>query len=164
MVFEAENDVAALGLVQSALGDLEDKLGRPAEAQRFEKTALRLKYIAGDPRICNVSHFNLANYVTRTQGRPEEVLAHRLAAAFISVLTQAAGDMARDLRALAGDLQRAGASARPALPANFDALCATVERVEGVRFREMVERLAVGRIGGDELLQQVLAQIPEPEP
>jgi tetratricopeptide (TPR) repeat protein len=160
--FEAENDVVALGVTLSALADLEHILGRPAEAQRFEKAGLRLTYIAGHPRPCRISHFNLAIYVIESQGAWEEVLAHQLAASCISVLTQA-GDMPRDLQAVADGLRRAGPSGRAALPANFDALCATVERVEGVRFREMVERLADGRIGGDELLQQVLAQIPEPE-
>jgi tetratricopeptide (TPR) repeat protein len=160
-VFENEKDVVGVGKVMSALANLEHHFGRLAEALHFEKAALRLKYITGDPKDVAISHLSLASYITNSQGASHE-LAHRLAAILFSVLTQS-GDTASRLQALAHDLQQAGPTGHAALPANFDALCATVEQVEGVRFRELVERLAAGRISGDELLQNVLAQIPELE-
>ena len=47
------------------------------------------------------------------------------------------------------------------LPANFAMLCATVEQIEGVRFRELLERLAAGQTNGDELLKEVVAMAVE---
>jgi len=152
-VFERENAVTLLGPVFSALGDLEDKLDHRPGARQFEETALRFEYVAGDPRAINISHFNLANYITRDEGPWRDVVAHRLAAVLISVLTQA-GDAASDIAALGRDHQRAGPAS---LPPDFATLCAIVEQVEGVRFRELVERFAAGQTNGDELLKKVVA-------
>ena len=68
-VFERENSIEMLGKVLSALADVEDTLGGPATARQFEVAALRYKYIELDPRSIAISHFNLANYLTR--GKPE---------------------------------------------------------------------------------------------
>jgi hypothetical protein len=155
-VFERENSVDLLGSVFSALADLEDTMGRSQSARHFEETALRLKYIAGDPEKANISHFNLANYITKTKGEWHEALAHRFAAALISVATQS-GDAAGDLAALVRNVRDAGPEERAALPADFAALCATAEEVEGVRFREMIERLAGGTAACEQLFQQVVA-------
>jgi len=48
-------------------------------------------------------------------------------------------------------------TASPPLPADFAALCEIVEQVEGVRFRDLFERLPKDRAAdGDAALQQVL--------
>jgi hypothetical protein len=61
---------------------------------------------------------------------------------------------------LASDLRFAGAPGAAALPADFVTLCDAVEQIEGVRFRELVEKLAADRVSGDELLQRFLASVP----
>jgi tetratricopeptide (TPR) repeat protein len=154
-VFERENSIEMLGKVFSALADLEDELGRRMTAQHFEETALRYRYAQGDPRDANISHFNISNYIIRRQGSWSEALPHRLAAVLISVATQS-GDVAGDFAALVRDLRNAGPEGRAALPADFAGLCATVEKIEGVRFREMIERLAGGQAECDEIFQQVV--------
>jgi hypothetical protein len=45
----------------------------------------------------------------------------------------------------------------PPVPASFDELCTIVEQVEGVRFRELFERLPRRVASGDEALQAVVA-------
>jgi tetratricopeptide (TPR) repeat protein len=157
-VFEHENDLESLAAVLGALGSLESDRGRPAEARHFESTALRYEYMIGKPGPVAVSHFNLANHIVRGGGEWGEVLAHRLAAVFITVLTQS-GDAVRYLAQLGLDCQRAGPQGRAALPTDFVVLCAIVERIEGVRFHEMMERVMAGKIAGDQLLQAVLAGI-----
>jgi hypothetical protein len=160
-VFERENAIDALGRVFSALGNLENNLAHRAEARRFEETALRFKYIAGDPRDIGVSHFNLANYITRDKGAWRDALAHRRAAVLISVLT-GEGKVGARISALVHNLRDTRRAGGPAmLPANFAMLCATVEQVEGVRFRELVERLAAGQTNGDDLLKNVVAMAAE---
>ena len=44
----------------------------------------------------------------------------------------------------------------PAIPKSFDELCEIVEQVEGVRFRELFERIAGPDADGDAVLQEVL--------
>jgi hypothetical protein len=157
-VFERENSVDSLGGVLSALANLEDELGRPGDARRFEEAALRFRYVSGDPEGAAVSHSNTARYIIRSRGEWREALAHRLAATLNRVLAHS-GRAEQRLTALAHDLHQAGPAGRAALPTDFGALCATVEQIEGVRFREMVDRLAANRVTGDELLKQVLAVV-----
>jgi hypothetical protein len=157
-VFEREGDVRSLALVAGAFGNLEIRLGRPKEARRFLETALRLLYARGGTKEIASHHYNLANAIASGKGAWDEALAHRLAATIINVLMQS-GDVSLGLTGLKHDLQRAGKQAVAAVPTNFAALCATVERIEGVRFRELVDRLIEGRMTGDQLLQQVLATI-----
>jgi hypothetical protein len=65
------------------------------------------------------------------------------------------------LHYLVDDLAAFGSQARAHFPADFAALCATVEAVEGVRFGEVFDRLvtSLDYSGGlpDALLQKVLA-------
>ncbi len=78
-IFEEEHNFFALGKVFSALADLEDRLGHPRQALAFEKTALRYKYLAGDPEGCAVSHTNLSLSLRKLGEAPEAVVAHLLA-------------------------------------------------------------------------------------
>ena len=153
--FAAENAVIELGAVFSALADLEDKLNHRDRAIALEHTALRYKYLTGDPQNCAVSHFNLANYLWRAGGLPAVALAHRLAAVIIMFQT-ASGMLPSALQELATHL--ADFTASPPLPADFAALCEIVEQVEGVRFRDLFKRLPKEQAAdGDAALQQVLA-------
>src|SRR5207253_350477 len=139
---------------------LEDELGRAAEARAFAEAALRIAYTAGDPDGILIGHYNLANYIMKSRGLLDELLAHRLAAAILSLLMRA-GEAASALANLAGILRATGPSGSSALPVDFATLCAAVEQVEGVRFRELVERLAEGQVAGDDLLEHVLSIVTQ---
>jgi tetratricopeptide (TPR) repeat protein len=157
-VFDREKSLEGLGKVFSALANLEDDLGRSMTARDFEQTALRYKYAQGNPGDVLISHFNIANYIIGSQGSWSEAIAHRLAAALIAVAMHS-GHAASGRAALLRDLRNPEGCA--ALPADFDALCATVEKIEGVRFREMIERLAGGPAECEELFRQVVARALE---
>jgi tetratricopeptide (TPR) repeat protein len=153
-VFEREGDVAGLGKVFSALADLEDKLGHRGQAIAFQETALRYTYLSGDPEDCAIGHFNLSIWLKRAGAEPKTCLAHRLAAGVIRFQT-GSGYLATTLRNLAIDFAQFAPDPSP-LPASFDELCNIVETVEGVRFRELFERLPRRAPTGDEALQEVV--------
>jgi len=131
-VDEQAHNIAGLGADMSALADLEDKEGNRAAAVRYEKLALRYHYQAAQPEDIAVSHNNLANYLRRAGAPQDEWLAHRLAAAVICLQIQSG-----NLAVVVNNLANSDLSAAP--PA-FDAVVEIVERLEGVRFREMFAR------------------------
>ncbi|MGO8960242.1 MAG: hypothetical protein ACLQFR_23160 [Streptosporangiaceae bacterium] len=165
-VFEAEGDLRGLGLVFSALADLEDRLGHRDPAIRHEQTALRYSYAVGEPDGCAIGHFNLANYLMGRGGPPTESLAHRLASMVIWYQT-ASGHFSTYFQALSLYLASFAPGAPP-LPADFAALCATVDQVEGVDLAALFHRLPKTRAAtGDDALRQVLdlaRQQPPPKP
>jgi tetratricopeptide (TPR) repeat protein len=148
-VFSQENDIRRLGKVLGARADLEDELGRLAEAVELQERALRYLYLAGDVAGIAGSHFNLADYLGRAGRRPD-ALPHRLAAALIWFQTES-GELVSRLTALSRDL------AETAAPTSFAEVCAAVERVEGVRFRELFAALPQRAGSADDALAQVLA-------
>ena len=97
-------------------------------------------------------HFNLANYLTRAAADARLVVAHRLASLLPNMIMSQNG-AARDMSDAAGYLTRAAEPAQAVLPVDFASLCATVEQVEGVRFRSLIEVLARGETDGDTLLK-----------
>jgi tetratricopeptide (TPR) repeat protein len=155
-VFERENYVEGLGAVFSSLAALENELGHPETARYFEETALRYGYTQGNPESAAISHSNLPTYIKKSRGTGREGPAHGLAAVLIG-LAMGSGYADRWSAALVRNLRDAGPEGRAALPADFEALCTTVEKVEGARFREMIERLAGGAAECDELFRQVVA-------
>jgi tetratricopeptide (TPR) repeat protein len=152
-IFEHEKSVRMLAKVFSALANVEGDTGRLETAQRFEETALRLSYASGDPIDIILSHFNISNHTNKS---PADPLAHQLAALAMAVATKS-GYAARCQTRLVQDIHWAGGVGGAALPADFPSLCAAVEKIEGVRFREMMERLAGGPAECDQLLRQVVA-------
>jgi len=90
------------------------------------------------------------------------VLAHRLAAAVLAYQA-AIVPLRKRLRVLASSL--ADLEEPMSVPESFAALCALVERVEGVRLRELAGRLeAAGAPSGERALAEVLRmarQLPE---
>lgn len=86
-IFEQANAVAELGAVFSALADLKSHLGQYDAAKRFEEAALRYRYTVVGPAAVAISHFNLANYLSRLGSDPHDVLEHRLAATLLSFAT-----------------------------------------------------------------------------
>ena len=141
-------------------------LGHRDRAIRHEQTALRYSYAVGEPGDCAISHFNLAIYLMRGGGPPTESLAHRLAGMVIWYQT-ASGHFSTYFQALSRDLA-SFAPGEPPLPADFAALCATVDQVEGVDLAALFNRLPKTRAAtGDDALRQVLdlaRQQPPPEP
>ena len=63
------------------------------------------------------------------------------------------GKLASSLDGLTYDLNKFGPEA---LPSSFDMLCGRVERVEGVRFRELWEKLPKRSRDGDKLLKELI--------
>ena len=165
-VYESEGYLRGLGNVFTALADLEDDLGHRDRAIRHEQTALRYNYAVGEPGDCAISHFNLANYLMGGGGPPTESLAHRLAGMLIWYQT-ASGHFSDFFQALSRHLASFAPGAPP-LPADFAALCATVDQVEGVDLAALFNRLPKTRAAtGDDALRQVLdlaRQQPPPEP
>jgi tetratricopeptide (TPR) repeat protein len=158
-VFEAEADLGNLGKTLGALADLEDERGRPGEAIRLHQTALRYAYAASDPEEVANSHNNLAVSLRQTSGDPAQVLAHRLAAAYLHSRT-GSGRLPSSLAGLAADLADAGDPAP--LPGSFGELCGRVGQVEGVRLAELAARLPTDQQPDDQTLAWLvrLARLP----
>src|SRR5262245_23115501 len=145
-------EVARLGVneVLGARADLEDELGHLAEAVELEERALRSSYLACDVAGIAVSHSNLARYLKRAGRRGDAGQPHRLGTALITFQTDS-GRLAPTLMALGQDL------AETAAPTSFAEVCAAVEQVEGVRFRELLAALPQRAASADDALAQVLA-------
>lgn len=151
-LFEREKDIPGLGRVFSALADLEDRLAHIDQAIRFEEAALSYKYVLGDPRDISVSHNNLANYLAKKGS--EAALAHGLADGIICLQT------GLDLATTVANLRiHLGILGNDAAPAGFDQLCAEVEKVEGVRFRELFDRLPRRARDGEEALREIMEMV-----
>jgi tetratricopeptide (TPR) repeat protein len=146
-VFEAERHPAYLGMVFSALADLEDETGAPDKAAGFEFVALGYAYQVGVPEACSISHHNLANYLKRSAGDHALVLAHRLAAAVLKAQTRS-GRLSSTLQALAAD------DLAPSPPAFADVV-RHVEAVPGVRLAALFERLPRTFADGDAALAAI---------
>jgi tetratricopeptide (TPR) repeat protein len=132
-IFEQAHAIREMGVVFSALAQLEGLEGNPATAVRFEQIALRYAYQTGQSEHCAMGHGDLATHLEYARSEPWPVLAHRLAASLIFFQTSS-GDLMKSINLLA-------CSTLPAAPPTFEQVVATVEQVEGVRFREMFTRL-----------------------
>jgi len=145
--FEQESAVYELGLVYGALARLENEEGRPASAARFGQTAMRYHYQTGQPEACAIGHNNLANYIELAGGAPDAVLAHRLAAGIIRWQISS-GQLSATVRNLAR-------SSLPPEPPSFAQVCAILEQIEGVRFRELFAKLPQRTPDGDAAIRAV---------
>jgi tetratricopeptide (TPR) repeat protein len=165
-VYESESYLPGLGQVFNALATLESNVGHADRAIRHGQSALRYFYSVGEPGDCAISHLNLATFLLGFGDSPTESLAHRLAGMVIFYQT-ASGHFSICFRDLCCDLA-SFAPGEPPLPADFAALCATVDQVEGVDLASLFNRLPKTRAGtGDDALRQVLdlaRQQPPTEP
>ena len=152
-VFEKYREVGSLGKVLSALADLEDEEGNPSAAARFETAALRHTYHGGEPESCAISHHNLSNYLEQTQEFPEEVLAHRLAAAIVR--WQISSGL------LITTIRNHALSSLPSTPPAFEEVARRVEETDGVHFRELFERLPKRAPDGDSAIAEVWRLVQE---
>jgi hypothetical protein len=157
-VYEQENYLSGLAGVFTGLAGLENDLDHVDMAKRFQETALRYCYAeAGTHAGTAVGHFHLARYLARIGSSWAAIIGHRVAACLIHRAVGSRMLEKRDTAALADDLRRAGASVNSALPTDFAALCRTVEKVEGVRFRELMRTLVPGEARLNAALHEVIA-------
>lgn len=115
---------------------------------------MRYAYEAGDVERCAVHHLNLANHQEAAGVEPATFLAHRLAGGVLlfqadsSLYPDALGELALSFVRFAPN--------RPPLPDGCAELAAIVEGVDGVRFRELADRLSQdGGADGDEAIHAV---------
>jgi hypothetical protein len=146
-VFEREGAVYELSAVFSALAELEDAEGHPMNAARFEQTALRYVYQTGRPEDCAGYHHNIVRYIGLSGSHPEAALAHGFAAGVIR-LQIGSGRLSHFIRNFAR-------LNLPPAPPSFAQVCATVEQIEGVRFRELFEQLPRKAPDGDAAIRAV---------
>jgi tetratricopeptide (TPR) repeat protein len=151
-VFQAEGAIPQLGRVFVALADVEYRLGHQQDAIGMVQAALRYLYAAGELDDVAVSHSNLAISLWQAGGAPALVVAHGLAAALLYYQT-GSGGLANTLRMLADQLAELG---EQAVPESFEALCARVGEVEGVRLAELLAGLPGPAADGDQALAEVL--------
>lgn len=145
--FATDHAIHELGAVYSALADLENKEGHPDRAVDFDHGALKYSYQSGQPEECAISHHNLANSLKRSDAPEGEVLAQRLAAAVIWYQT-GSGSLQTSLNNLAN-------SDLPPQAPTFAEVAATVEQMEGVRFRELLAARPARVPGGDAAIAAV---------
>ncbi|MDA8455971.1 CHAT domain-containing protein [Acidovorax sp. GBBC 3334] len=131
-VFEAERDRAGLGKLFSALANLESKDRKPEKAVAFELLALDYKYQVGDFMGCAIGHHNLANYLEKTAGHPEQIRAHRLLAAVMHLQSRS-----RKLQSVLGALATVNLD-RP--PLTFSEVVQCVGSATELRFATLLER------------------------
>jgi hypothetical protein len=155
MVFERENSVKDIGRVLGALANLESTQHGLNAGRPFAEAALRFNYLCGDPEPIEIIHFNIASYIAADQDEWGEALAHRLAAVMLAFATSSS-NCCKSVDRFAADLRAAGEAGCAALPADFAALCAAVERIEGVHFTETMQRLVGNSAACDSLLQQIV--------
>ena len=168
IVFKRKDQAGDLGKVLSALADLEHRLHGAADARRFQKRALQIIYRADDPDVSAICHNNLATYLIPEY--PAEALGHRLAALLLGAL-MGSGHMRDWLANLARNLAHLGPTAAEVVPRSFAEVVARVEAVEGVKFRELAERLNGGRFDLDQMVTELVeqgfaraAEMPPPSP
>jgi len=155
LAFERERSIELLGQVFSYLAILMYYKRQPDQAASFEETALRYKYLFGDPDSISLSHKNLADYLV--DAKSSFALDHRLASAIISYQI-GSGLLMVCLEKMAGDLDDFGPES---LSKSFDQLCHRVERVEGVKFRMLFERLAGSEVDGDQVIRDIIEKAKE---
>jgi hypothetical protein len=151
-LFEPHRDFHLLGLVLSALAQLEDRRGHPGVAIEMERSALRYKYLANDVEAIPISHYGLAYFSARHFGRPTATV-HYLAAALIAHIV--ADPDVSAVHALANDLAELGDL--NAVPGDVGELCGQVAEVPGADLADLLTRICPGQGQAQQHLDGVLA-------
>jgi tetratricopeptide (TPR) repeat protein len=158
-VFEDAGDMEKLGKVFSARASLEAERGHHEEAIRLGRDALRLEYLRADPRGVALCHYNLANALLGTGGRPAEQRAHRIAAALTAFLMDDGYSFTIFLKPLAREV-RGPATANPGgppLPTTLAEVIALVDAKDGVYYADLVGALTRDPEAADQALHALLA-------
>lgn len=157
-IFDKEKDIKGLSCIFGALADLSFSQRQVDQAIRFEEMSLRYSYLHGDPSGISLSHNNLAFYLRNFGSKI--AMDHGLAALAIRYQMNS-GMIASSSKEFAMDFAEFGPEA---LPESFDQLCDRVEQVEGVRFRELWQRLPKRAEDGDQLLRELIEMARNAKP
>ncbi|MFC6088766.1 CHAT domain-containing protein [Saccharothrix lopnurensis] len=154
-VYEANNDIGGTGKVLGALAEVEAALDHHDVAAGLGRESLRLQYLAGDTAAIITAHHNLSDCLVLARGDEASAWAHAAAGA---VIAHQAGNgyLAITVRSLGALL-----AVRRWSTDSFDTVRDLVERVEGVRFAEMVAELARHTVDGPAALAEVLRIVGE---
>lgn len=146
-IFESKAQLSWLGKTMGALAEIESREGNSEGATRFQVMALRYSYQAGDPEDCAIGHNNLAGHLAEAGGEIDVSLAHWLAAAAI--------DFQAESGLLLSRIHNLARAPLPPDPPPFEGVVAVVERLDGVRFRDLYETLPRRAPDGDAVLAEV---------
>jgi tetratricopeptide (TPR) repeat protein len=161
VVFEQEREFGLLGKVFGALSNLETELGHHRDALDFGERNLRFAYLSNQAEDIALAHLGLAVDLNNTQQDPSLILAHSLAGAMVAFQIHSS-HLGRLLVGLLTEMSVHGGLT--ALPASFDDLCERVERIPGVRLRELFQHLPERTASGDEALGEVLKLAAQASP
>ncbi|HEX8869757.1 MAG TPA: hypothetical protein VF821_29120 [Lentzea sp.] len=123
--------------VADQLAAIEDQQGHHDRALAFKAEALGLAYAAGEPHEISKQHHDYAVLLSRLSNGSRQVLAHYFASAAIAVRTSAP-TLRDEIEMLAMFAFAFGLPERMSLD---DDICAPAEEVEGVRLRDLLDRL-----------------------
>lgn len=135
-VCEQYGDIRLLGQVLRDLSSIESRLGHAERAVALTEDSVRYAYVTADPATIGMGHHNLAVLYGNVDSGALRVWAHYMASALIAWRIEHY-TLAEEIEMLA---MFCFAYSMPAQP-TFDEVCALVEETEGVRFRELCERL-----------------------
>ncbi len=157
--FQDARDVRMLGRTLSALADVEKTRGHDDAAIRFERDALRYKYLAGDVTGIAVSYHNLGHYLRRNADQADAALAAHLNAALVLGLTGIGGtgfqSAAGAICAAANDLRLFGNAAE--LPARVTDLCRKLGDIPGTDPAGLIVRLSPDPKTAERTLREFIA-------
>ena len=151
--FATANDAALVGMVHSALADLEDAAGNPRSAVDHQSAAVQSAYTDGAPDAIAVAHANLAFYLQRAGAEPRAGLAHGLAAALIWYQTGSA--------AFEGSVRSLAELAIRGRWPNFADFVGGVAATPAVEFRALFDRLPRRSPDGDAAIAAVRERVEE---
>jgi hypothetical protein len=149
--FENAKETSALGKVIGAQAELEDRLGRHDRAVDLCADALRLSYLTGELESIMVAHHSLGNHLTHFPNLASLCWTTMCAAAVIQY--QAGGAIGGNVESLSRTLV---SSRLPDDATSFEYLCSVVDRLDGVHFAELAERLPRRAPNGQAALDEVL--------
>lgn len=155
-VFEEAKETTALAMVFGALAEVEKAVGHDERAVEWGMDCLRYAYMSGISDTVARGHHNFGHTVARLSDQGGAAWAHWCAGAIITY--QAGGDLTFCLRTLGHVLTTLNP---PAEVRAFQFVCLTVERVDGVRFADLVERLPRRASDGQAALDEVLCLAAE---
>jgi hypothetical protein len=154
-VFESHQDYSYLANCVASMSDLEDGRRKATPALNYAWLALRFSYLQSETPPMRRSHHGVANLLDDYGEDRVGAAAHWLAA-LILLGMEGGPDYQKALVAFA---QQMDSGLEP--PGDYDTLCATVDKAQGVRFRAVVETLGDGREAFSAILTAARAIPPE---
>jgi hypothetical protein len=150
-IFEDAKETVNLSKVLGAQAHIEERLGHYERAVDLCCDALRLSYLTGELKSIMIAHHSLANYLIHFANLAPLGWSNMCAAAVIQY--QAGGDVGGNVESLSRTLV---GTRLPAAAESFEHLCSFVDRLDGVHFVELFERLPRRAPDGQAALDEVL--------